>query len=341
MPKKSIYFDISRADSYNSLITILMGGRGIGKTYQVKKRIVNEYQKTKKHFLYVRRYDDELKVCPDLFTDINRDFGTNIEYKRGHFFCDGEEFGQTVSLSKAQNLKGVSLPQVWCIFYDEFCLEKPTSRYLENEPMILLSLYQTINRDREIRGEKPLKVYMCSNFTTENNPFFMDWDISFNEAGECVKKDKLGRVFLTAHSLESLDFQNAQESLASTHMIEALDKSYADYAIRNKSLKDNLDFIRNIWTPSSIYVATLEAGGILFSVWSESSRLFIQRGHVIAGNPILSLSKDFKEGNISIKAELVRDLKNKLREYNNMGYILYDTIRTKNLIREEMKKAGI
>ena len=100
-----------------------------------------------------------------------------------------------------------------------------------------------------------------------------------------------------------------------------------------RCLKDNLDFIRNIWTPSSIYVATLEAGGILFSVWSESSRLFIQRGHVIAGNPILSLSKDFKEGNISIKAELVRDLKNKLREYNNMGYILYDTIRTKNLIR--------
>lgn len=338
---KSIYFDISRADSYNPIITILVGGRGIGKTYQVKKRILNEFSRSKKRFLYVRRYDDELNVCPDLFNDINRDLNISVEYKRKHFYLDGEDVGQTIALSQAQNLKGVSLPSIGTIFYDEFCLEKPTSRYLPDEPRILLSLYQTINRDREIRGDKPLRVYMCSNFTTENNPFFMDWDIHFNKSGECVKKDAEGRVFLVAHMLDSREFENAQKSLLSTHMIETLDKSYSDYSIRNKALKDNLDYIRNIWSPNSQYVATLEVKGVLFSLWNEKDRLFIQRGHVISGNPILSLSYDFKEGNISIKSEKVRDVKNKIKEYNAVGRIFYDTIRTKNLIREEMKKAGI
>lgn len=337
----SIYFDIARADSYNPIITILVGGRGIGKTYQVKKRIISEYKKTGRRFLYVRRYPEELRVCSDLFNDINRDYNTNIEYKRGRFFMDGEDIGQTCALSRAQDIKGISLPSIAIILYDEFCLEKPTSRYLPDEPRILLSLYQTINRDREIRGEKPLRVYMCSNFTTENNPFFMDWSIHFNEAGECIKKDSRGRVFLVAHLLESLDFQNAQKNLRSTEMLELLDTSYADYAIRNKSLKDNLDYIRNIWTPSSSYIATLEARGILFSMWSEAGRVFIQRGHVIAGNPILSLAEDFKEGNISIKSEKVREVKNKLKEYNATGRVFYDTIRTKNLVREEMKKAGL
>lgn len=338
---KSIYYDISRADSYNPIITILIGGRGIGKTYQVKKRIINEYLKTKKRFLYVRRYEDELGVCPDLFNDINRDLNLNIEYRRKRFFLGGEDIGQVIPLSQAQNLKGVSLPSISTILYDEFQLEKPTSRYLPDEPRILLSLYQTINRDREIRGEKPLRVYMLSNYTTENNPFFMDWDIHFNENGEHIKKDKFGRVFLVAHMLESEEFQKAQSDLRSTQMIECMDSGYADYALRNKSLKDNLDYIRDIWTPNSTYIATLEVKGILFSIWNERDRLFIQRGHVIAGNPILSLSEDFKEGNISIKSEKVKDVKIKLKEYNAIGRIFFDTIRTKNLIREEMKKSGL
>lgn len=55
-----MYYDINNTLSYNALFNIVLGGRGIGKSYQWKIKAVRDFLKKGKQFGYIRRYKDEL-----------------------------------------------------------------------------------------------------------------------------------------------------------------------------------------------------------------------------------------------------------------------------------------
>lgn len=75
------YYDYNRVLSYNCPVNVLIGERGVGKSYGAKQYVINQYKKKKAGFLYLRRYDNELKTAlekdnsgKDFFTDIRRRF---------------------------------------------------------------------------------------------------------------------------------------------------------------------------------------------------------------------------------------------------------------------------
>ena len=55
-----MYYNIDSALSYNALFTMIMGGRGIGKTYSAKKRAIKNFLAKGEQFVYLRRYKTEL-----------------------------------------------------------------------------------------------------------------------------------------------------------------------------------------------------------------------------------------------------------------------------------------
>ena len=104
-----MYYDYHKILSYNALLNILIGERGVGKTYGATKLVINKFLKKGEEFAYIRRYKPELqKAVPHFFESVNsnNEFPEHHLYtKNNRFFCDDSCFGYAMTLSTAQDLK--------------------------------------------------------------------------------------------------------------------------------------------------------------------------------------------------------------------------------------------
>ena len=87
-----MYYDYNKILSYNAFINILIGERGVGKTYGASKMVINKFLKKGEQFAYIRRYKPELKkAVPQFFEALqnNNEFqGHNFSTKSNTFYCD-------------------------------------------------------------------------------------------------------------------------------------------------------------------------------------------------------------------------------------------------------------
>ena len=56
----NIFYSYDKVLSYNAFLNILIGERGVGKTYGAKKYVINRFLKKNKQFVYIRRYETDL-----------------------------------------------------------------------------------------------------------------------------------------------------------------------------------------------------------------------------------------------------------------------------------------
>ena len=66
----AIYYNYDRIISYDALLYMLIGERGVGKTYGASKLVVKEFIKKKRQFVYLRRYKTELSKSSKKFFSI-------------------------------------------------------------------------------------------------------------------------------------------------------------------------------------------------------------------------------------------------------------------------------
>jgi hypothetical protein len=85
----------------------------------------------------------------------------------------GSPIGYTCALSTISNMRGFDASDVDVLIYDEFIPEKH-ERPLKNEGAAFLNAYETINRNRELNGYKPLQVLCLANANDLANPIFME-----------------------------------------------------------------------------------------------------------------------------------------------------------------------
>lgn len=83
-----------------ALLMFLLANVVAGKSYGAKKFVIEQFLKKHSQFLYLRRYDNELKEIfektksqKDFFDDIKDNFKDHtLEAKNRKFYCDGEVF---------------------------------------------------------------------------------------------------------------------------------------------------------------------------------------------------------------------------------------------------------
>ena len=118
-----------------------------GKSYGAKKFVVNQFLKKQSQFIYLRRYENELKSVfqkdknntKDFFDDIKNEFKNHeLIAKNKKFYIDGECFGFAKRLTEAQDLKSATFENVKIIILDEYPIEKNKRYYLPDEGMILM-----------------------------------------------------------------------------------------------------------------------------------------------------------------------------------------------------------
>lgn len=167
--KGSLFYDIRRDFTPDINILIVIGGRGIGKTYTGLQWLLEAQT-----MLYVRNQVDEIVLCcSDIgnpFKSLNRDFGYDYKFsKKGGIYriLEGEENeyrGIGVPLATSGKLKGFDLTEVDRVVWDEF-IPDPDLVMRFDEGQAFLRFYETVARNREILGQKPLKALFLSNAT--------------------------------------------------------------------------------------------------------------------------------------------------------------------------------
>ena len=138
-----------------------------GKSYGAKKYVIDKFLKNGSQFLYLRRYAKELDSVfnkdrfdpKDFFDDIRFNYSDHeLIAKAKKFYCDGQVFGYGKRLTEAQDLKSGVFENIKTIIIDEYPVEKNRRYYLPQEGMILMSIFDSV-----IRNRSDVKIFILGN----------------------------------------------------------------------------------------------------------------------------------------------------------------------------------
>lgn len=179
------YLDVEKILSVDVPFIFIIGGRGIGKTYGFLKHMIL----TCVMFLLMRRSQTQTDLInnPEFspFKPLNRDLDWKIETKTiaknlGGIYDRIEEggtpLGYTCALSTVKNVRGFDASDCEYLVYDEFIPEKH-EHPMKHEADALWNAYETINRNRELKGLKALQLIALANSNDLANPIFMDLEL--------------------------------------------------------------------------------------------------------------------------------------------------------------------
>lgn len=200
MATESRYYDWHKTLSYNADVTMVVGARGIGKTYGLRKQCVLDFLKHGWRFVEIVRYKKELsRVSDGYFSKLSHDaafdgyvFRTDARYMYIAENVEGikDENGRQVktkwqicgyfaALTDAQMEKKRTYDNVRRLIFDEAVLERSDRfhRYLPNEFAVLANLVDTASRERaDTEGVQP-RVYLLGNACDIANPYFARYKV--------------------------------------------------------------------------------------------------------------------------------------------------------------------
>lgn len=253
------YIDITDDKLRN--LNILIGGRGIGKTFSVlKHRGENAIADPVHHkFIWMRDTVEVVKKIAagnSLFAPIKSAFpdfpDVTIRKIEGNYcFCienpdvEAEDgwvvIGYLMALSTFHNTRGISYEDVDCIVWDEFIPEEGTV-IKKNQGIIFLNAYESINRNREFDGKPPCRIIFLSNAEDIYSDVLEDLgvsgiieDLQYSGKKKYVNKDIW---------IEFLSSKKFYEKKSTTFIYRiAKNKKFTDMALENK-FTNNLALIK-------------------------------------------------------------------------------------------------
>ena len=238
------YYDVNADLSRGMTFNIVIGGRGIGKTFSALRSAVS----LSGNFIYLRRSKTEIELCalPETnpFKAINNYDGTDYKIQRAGDLStildpEGSVRGYAMALSTFGNLRGVDFSDVDMIFFDEFVPQK-NARPIKAEAEAFFNLYETVNRNRELDGRPPVRVLMLSNAVSINSPILSALDL----VGILERMVAKGKEYYIDHERGILihlpyDAEFAEEKRETALYRLTAGSRFSDHAIGNKFAYDS------------------------------------------------------------------------------------------------------
>ena len=196
--KKTGFYSLKDILDKHADINLIISGRSNGKTYSLCKYVLEQYKKTGKKFVYIRRWTDDIKIANaqklflPLQSEIDKIFGEGYEvtyYQKQYFLKDPEgnkeTIGHVLALSESHHQKSVSYVDIGTIFFDEF-IQMAGERILPDE----LSRYEN-TLSTIIRFHTDIKVFLLANTVSKFAPYFSYYKIDINhmEPKDILVKD--------------------------------------------------------------------------------------------------------------------------------------------------------
>jgi hypothetical protein len=194
------FYDWHKTFTYDADVTMVIGARGIGKTYGLRKQCIKDFMKNGWRFVEVCRYKKELSHVSDGYFDRlgnDDDFkgklfktDTRYMYVADDVSGDTDEKGRPVkpewhvmgyffALTDGQQQKKRTFNNVRRIIFDEALLERSDRyhRYLPNEFAALANCVDTVSRERADNDSTPPRLYLLGNACDIANPYFSRYGV--------------------------------------------------------------------------------------------------------------------------------------------------------------------
>lgn len=320
---EKIYYDLTKLLSFNKMLNMSIGARGLGKSYAAKRWAINGWLKNKKQFVYLRRYKTEFNNISNYFKDIEDRYPDHkFSVAHGCFYIDDEVAGYYIGLSTSQNNKSNTYPDVDKIIFDEFIIDKGRVNYLRGEVQLFLDIIETIARTRD-----DVRVLMISNAISSINPYFMYFNIYPHLGDIFIQKDQI-----VVEINKNTDFVNFKKKTRFGQLIQ--DTKYGAYAIDNEFLRDNDSFIEKMSGKSFCWYG-LKYEDVTYSVWynQPTGFIYITKKPLSEYDDIYAITTaDHKPNMLLINKS--HDVFKKLKEAYEYGQVRFDCLQAKTAFYE-------
>lgn len=326
-----IYYNYNRIISYDALLNILIGERGVGKTYGASKLVVKEFIKKNRQFVYLRRYKTELsKSSKKFFTELikNNEFPEHqLEVRGSTFMIDEEVAGYSMTLSTAQQLKGTNFTGVRYIIFDEFLIEEGQGHYLKNEVLSFLGLIESVARMHDI------KVFMLANAVSEINPYFLFFDLTLPYNND-IKLFKDGLILLQYMKNEA--YREAKKQTKFGKLISGTE--YEDYAVNNRFYDDNKTFIEKK-TGTSKFSFSFVYKGITLGVWIDydNGKMYVSDDYINNGLCFATTTEDHQPNTMLYSIAKKYFCWNSFIQNFKLGNVYFENTKIKNISKDVLK----
>lgn len=299
------FYDWAKTLSYDADVTMVIGARGIGKTFGLRRQCIRDFIKDGSRFVEITRYNNELSGVSDgYFNRLSElpEFGdyvfkTDARYAYIADKDDGKKpnwklIGYFVSLSSAQRMKKRTFDHVKRLIFDEAIIERSDRyhRYLTNEFGTLANIVDTVSRERaDTKSIRP-RVYLLANACDIANPYF---------AAYCVGTDLTfgyrwykGKTFLL-HYVDPGEY-SAEKATGTVAGRMVANTEAGKVALENKFLHPNKDFILKK-PKNATFSFGIACNGRLYGIWLDESNGYYHVTRKVpnnTGKPIFSLTRN-------------------------------------------------
>ena len=248
------YYDWNQTLSYDADVTMVVGARGIGKTYGLRLQFIRDFLKDGSRFVELTRHQKQLSdFTASYFTRMieNDEFPDYIFKTTTKFAYIAERdekpkwqiCGYFGAMTAAQDMKKQTFSKVKRILLDEAIIDKRIDRYhryLSNEFSVLANIVDSVSRERPDteHSERP-RVYLLGNACDLLNPYFGIYRIG--------EEPKVGYSWhanktMLLHYVKDFEYAEAKnaETVAGRMLDNTLDGLVAS---SNEFLRQSNDFV--------------------------------------------------------------------------------------------------
>lgn len=273
---------------------LFVGSRGVGKTYSaLYEMVVNDILKRSPNsrFIYMRRTESDVKrilskkdVGKNPFKKLNSNNGWNISVdyvsseSTGYIYRDKEDsdslFGYVVPLSVFGSIRGVDFSDVDVTILDEFQPER--ALMTTNLGESFLQFYESVNRNRELDGKPPMRVYLLGNSISLDNDILLAMGVISTMANMIAKGQKrctLKDRGIYIEIMENLEFEKRKGETALYKMTRGT--SFEKQALKNEYTVDDFRPIKDV--PLKEYNPLFAFGDFTVFQHKSNGELYIAR----------------------------------------------------------------
>lgn len=241
-------------------LNIIIGPRQVGKTYGTTKFLLEQG----KQFIYMRRTEKEFELIeadPDLnpFLKMEKEGFPNIDIitlKKvrtiGHVYYDDngkahidKKIANGMTIQQVAQVRGFDGSKYHDLFFDEFIPEQLVIKR-KGEGEGFMNAYVTINGNRELEGNPPLRCWLLANSNDITSPILEELYMT-GEVEKLIrsgKEYKIGESFFLALPHSEAIIEKRKETALMKHL-KGRGKFY-QMAMENKFAYNDMAKIKNL-----------------------------------------------------------------------------------------------
>lgn len=269
-----------------------IGARGTGKTYGA---LLHQHEDFTSHtcgkFIYMRMTQTELDICAtdedNPYKKLNTRENWNVQFepvpksKAYSIVDDGEVIGTARALATFANVRGSDFSDYTDIVFDEFAPAERVRKTpeIKNAGYLFAQAYETINRNRELENEDPVRVYFLANSFRLDSDILYYWGLI--PVIEAMLKSGQKRVTIPERSIyiELCDAVEVSEAKRQTVLYRALkgNKHIENVNLNNKFNDYNLTLVK-AKVPLSEYIPVVCVDDITIYSHKTTGELYARVG---------------------------------------------------------------